>query len=423
MRSHIAWGAPTKQDTADAHGAPLGEDEIRATKRAYGWPEHASFVVPPEVAARGAETVSRGAERHAAWTTEVTAWRAAHPELAAEWDRRLAGRLPEGWTDRLPPLSTDGKPSATRGVSGKVLNAIADTLPELIGGSADLAPSCKTTITSSTSVGPGAHAGRVLHFGIREHGMAALLNGLALHGGLRPFGSTFLVFSDYMRPSIRLAALMQLPVIYVFTHDSVWVGEDGPTHQPVEHVMALRTIPGLDVIRPADCNEAVAAWRTALEHRDGPVALVLTRQGVPTLAGTAELAVEGVSRGAYVLAEIGGGSPQLVLIGTGSELQLALEAARRLAADGFRVRVVSMPCRELFARQPDGVRDAVLPPGAPRVVVEAGVTLGWREWVGERGAVVGIDRFGASAPGREVAERLGMTADRVEAAARKVLAG
>jgi transketolase len=421
VRSHIAWGAPTKQDTASAHGSPLGADEIRGAKRAYGWPEDAQFLVPAAAAARGREAVARGAEAAAAWRRTLAAWSAAHPELAAEWRRRLERRLPEGWSGHLPAPRGDGSSVATRNASGEVLKALGGVLPELIGGSADLAPSCKTTLPDSRAVTRGDHGGRVLHFGIREHAMAAMLNGLALHGGLRPFGSTFLVFSDYMRPSIRLAALMGLPVIYVFTHDSIWVGEDGPTHQPIEHLLALRAIPNLTVLRPADRNETIAAWRVALEHDHGPVALILSRQGLPSMATTAAAAAEGVARGAYVLEGAASGSPQVVVIGTGSEVALAAEAARRLAERGVAARVVSMPSWELFEAAGSEWRERVLPPGVPRVSVEAGTTLGWREWVGDGGATVGIDRFGASAPGREVAERLGLTADHVVEAALAVL--
>ena len=421
VRSHIAWGAPTKQDTASAHGSPLGADEIRGAKHAYGWPEDAQFLVPAAAAARGREAVARGAEAASAWRRTLAAWSAANPQPAAEWRRRLERRLPEGWTGHLPAPRGDGSSVATRNASGEVLKALGGVLPELIGGSADLAPSCKTTLPDSRAVARGDHGGRVMHFGIREHAMAAMLNGLALHGGLRPFGSTFLVFSDYMRPSIRLAALMELPVIYVFTHDSIWVGEDGPTHQPIEHLLALRAIPNLTVLRPADRNETIAAWRVALEHDHGPVALILSRQGLPCMAATAAAAAEGVARGAYVLEEAAGGSPQVVVIGTGSEVALAADAARQLAERGVAARVVSMPSWELFEAAGSEWRERVLPPGVPRVSVEAGTTLGWREWVGDGGATVGIDRFGASAPGREVAERLGLTADHVVEAALAVL--
>jgi len=408
VRSHIACGSPGKQDSAEAHGAPLGEAEVRATKEAYGWPPDAQFLVPTRVRERCARILAEGEAAEARWRERVAAWRDAHPELAGEWTRRLEGELAEGWEELLPVFAADRSGIATRAASGKVLNALADRLPELVGGSADLAPSCNTLLAASSDFKAGAEDQRNLRFGIREHAMAAILNGLALHRGLRPFGATFLVFSDYMRPSIRLASLMGQPVIYVFTHDSVWVGEDGPTHQPVEHLLALRSIPGLVVLRPADANETAAAWRVALERRQGPVALILTRQKLPVLEATVRGAAAGVARGAWVVDEAAAGRPELVLIGTGSEVHLGLEAAARLREQGLAVRVVSMPSWELFDRQPEPYRRQVLPAGVPRLAVEAGVTRGWGDYVGEGGAVVGIDRFGASAPGHEVAERLGL---------------
>ncbi len=422
VRSHIAWGAPTKQDTADAHGAPLGADEVKGAKRAYGWPEDASFRVPPEVLARCREAAARGADVRRRWLATRTAWAAAEPEAAAELERRLARRLPPGWEAALPAFE-DGAKVATRAASGTVLNALAARLPELVGGSADLAPSTKTLIKGARDLSAAEPGGRNLHFGIREHAMGAVLNGLALHGGLRPYGATFLVFADYMRPAIRLAALMAQPVVYVFTHDSVWVGEDGPTHQPVEQLVSLRAIPGLTVLRPADANETAAAWRVALERTTGPTALCLSRQGLPALAGAREHAGEGVARGAYLLAPAAGGAPQVVLVGTGSEVVLVLAAQRALTERGIASAVVSMPCRELFMAQPAAERGRVLPPGVPRLAVEAGVTLGWREVVGDRGAVIGIDRFGASAPGAEVARRLGLTVEAVVAKALELVGG
>ena len=411
VRSHIAWGAPAKQDTADAHGAPLGEAEVRAAKRAYGWSEDAHFLVPDEVREHCRQS-TRGRAAEAAWAAQVAAWSRQYPELASEWRRRLDGRLPEDWTEALPVFAAGGKGMATRVASGKVLNAIAGGLPELVGGSADLSPSCKTRIDGSGDLTAATPDGRNLRFGIREHGMAAILNGLSLHGGIRPYGSTFLVFADYMRPSIRLAALMGQPVIYVFTHDSIWVGEDGPTHQPVEQLASLRVIPNLVVLRPADANETAAAWRAALERRDGPTALVLSRHDLPVLGRTAELASAGVAAGAYVLEE-SAGAPAVVLIATGSELVLAAAAREQLAARGIAARVVSLPSWELFAAQPAASRDEVLPPGIPRLAIEAGVTAGWCRWVGDRGEVIGLDRFGASAPGKVVAAKLGFTVDAV----------
>ena len=412
VRSHIAFGAPSKQDTPGAHGAPLGADEIRATKAVYGWPEEETFLVPPEVRKRCREAANRGAEARRAWVVTAEAWAAAEPELAAELLRRLDRKLPERWTSSLPIFEDDAK-IATRGASGTVLNAAAGVLPELVGGSADLAPSNKTYIAEGGDVQATSLGHRNLHFGIREHAMGAILNGMSLHGGMRPFGGTFLVFSDYMRPAIRLAAFMEQPVIYVFTHDSVWVGEDGPTHQPVEHLMALRAIPGLVVLRPADANETAAAWVVALERTTGPTALLLSRQGLPVLKKAREIGKDGVARGAYVLSEAKSGTPMVVLVATGGEVTLAIGAAAELTGRGVRARVVSMPSWELFAEQSEEYRQRVLPPGVPRLAVEAGVTLGWRDIVGDSGAVIGIDRFGASAPGAEVVEKFGLTVEAV----------
>jgi transketolase len=424
VRSQIAFGAPDKQGSASSHGAPLGEDEIRGAKRAYGWPEDAELLVPDEVEAVRSRVVEQGRARAEGWQHRYDAWAAAYPDLAEELSRRLERRLPDGWERQLPGFEPDepgAKGTATRVASGKVLNAIAGALGELITGSADLGPSCKTAIGTGASVAPGAYGERNIHFGIREHAMGAMLNGMSLHGGLRPVGSTFLVFSDYMRPAIRLAALMDEPSIFVFTHDSIWVGEDGPTHQPIEHVMALRLIPNLTVVRPADANEVAVAWRLALERTTGPTAIVLCRQGVPVLEGTREHAAEGVARGGYVLVEAGG-SPRLVLLATGSEVQLAVAARTVLERRGTPTRVVSLPSWEAFAVQPAEYRRQVLPPDVPRIAVEAGVTHGWRDLVGDHGTVLGIDRFGASAPGKVVAERLGMTVDAVVEAAISLLA-
>jgi transketolase len=408
VRSHIAFGAPSKQDTPGAHGAPLGADEVRATKAAYEWPEEGTFLVPEEVRERCREAVRRGSDEQLAWTAAAEAWAAAEPKLAAEWRRRLERKLPEGWSSSLPVFSDDAK-IATRAASGTVLNAVAGEIPELVGGSADLAPSNKTFIADGGEVQATSLGHRNIRFGIREHAMGAVLNGMALHGGVRPFGGTFLVFADYMRPAIRLAALMEQPVIYVFTHDSVWVGEDGPTHQPVEHLQALRAIPGLVVLRPADANETAAAWTVALERTAGPTALMLSRQGLPVLKGAREIGTAGVARGAYVLADAESGTPAVVLIATGGEVTLAIDAASELAGRGIKARVVSMPSWELFAEQSEDYRRQVLPLGIPRLAVEAGVTLGWRDIVGDTGAMIGIDRFGASAPGAEVAEKFGLT--------------
>ncbi len=420
-RSHIAWGAPDKQDTAAAHGAPLGEEEIRGAKKSYGWPEDEKFLVPEEVSERSLQ-IDRGMAEEADWARRLVFWQQQYPDLAREFARRLEGRLPDGWDAKLPQAKAGDDPIATRAASGKVLNALAETLPELVGGSADLAPSNKTMITSSDAVTATDFAQRNLHFGIREHGMAAILNGMALHGGLRPFGGTFLVFADYMRPAIRLAALMEQPVIYVFTHDSIWVGEDGPTHQPVEHIASLRVIPGLAVLRPADLNETSAAWRVAVERREGPTALLLTRQKLPILEGSVGRAMDGVAHGAYVV-EGGDKAPDLVLVATGSEVSLACAAGKLLEDGGVAVRVVSMPSFELFRAQPPSYRERVLPPGVPRVAVETGVAMGWCEWLGGNGIVIGIDGYGASAPGAVVAERYGFTAKAIAERALRFLKG
>jgi len=411
VRSHIAWGAPNKQDTADAHGAPLGADEIRAAKERYGWPSDQDFFVPEGVPER-CRQIDRGLAAEAEWARRVALWQQEHGELAQEWARRVDRRLPGDWTSALPSFDSDDKGMATRVASGKVLNAISDVLEELVGGSADLAPSCKTLISSSGDFNAGEPAERNLRFGIREHGMAAVLNGLSLHGGIRPYGSTFLVFSDYMRPSIRLAALMEQPVIYVFTHDSIWVGEDGPTHQPVEHVAALRAIPNLVVLRPADANETVAAWRIAVERVDGPTALALSRQGLPVLEATAERAGGGCGRGAYALVD-GGAEPELVMIATGAEVHLVVAAAAELTRREVAARVVSMPSWELFETQSMNYREQLLGSGIPRLAVEAGITMGWDRWLGAGGAMIGLDRFGASAPGGVVTEKMGFTVERV----------
>lgn len=421
VRTHIAWGAPSKQDTASAHGSPLGAEEVRATKRFYGWPEDEAFRIPPEVDARCREVAARGAELHRKWREGLDAWTATEPELAGEWRRRLDNGLPDNWTDALPAYKADGSKMATRAASGKVLNAIAPVLSELVGGSADLAPSNKSLIDGGgdfTSENPG---NRNLRFGIREHAMGAILNGLSLHGGVRSYGATFLVFSDYMRPAIRLAALMGQPVIYIFTHDSVWVGEDGPTHQPVEHLLALRAIPDLVVLRPADANETAAAWRVAIERVDGPTALLLSRQGLPLLEGALDRGSDGVAHGAYSIADCEGGAPDIVIIATGGEVSLALDARKELMKSAIDARVVSMPSRELFFESAEDYRRSILPPAVPRLAVEAGVTLGWRDVVGDNGAVIGIDRFGASGPGAEVAQRLGLGVEAIVDRARELV--
>lgn len=416
-RTHIAYGSPNKQDTAKAHGEPLGADEVRLTKEAMGWPADAQFYIPEEALARFRVALDQGASTQGAWEERFARYAAAHPDLAAEWRRRVAGELPPDWEDALPSFGPSDGPVATRVIGGKVMNALAPVIPELVGGSADLHPSTKTYLGAFPAVRRGDYAGRNLHFGIREHAMGGILNGMALHGGLRPYGSTFLVFSDYMRPSVRLAALMGLPVIYVFTHDSIFVGEDGPTHEPVEQLASLRAIPGLTVLRPADANETVSAWRTILTHRDGPVALLLTRQKLSVLQGAD---VEGVSRGAYVVADEQ--NPQLILMASGSEVELILQAQQILAAEGIHARVVSMPSWELFESQPASYRQAVLPLAMrARVAVEAGVTMGWGRYVGLEGEVIGLDRFGASAPSEVLAQEFGFKAEAVAARAKAYL--
>ncbi len=417
--SHIGWGAPNKQDTSAAHGEPLGEEEIRLTKRRYGWPEDARFLVPEGVREAFADGVGRrGREAHQAWREVFSRYRASHPELADQIERMQRRDLPEGWDADLPVFPADAKGLASRDSSGKVLNALAQRLPWLLGGSADLSPSTKTRLTfeAAGDFEAGGYAGRNLHFGIREHAMAAALNGMSL-SKLRPFGSGFLIFSDYCRGSIRLSALMEIPVVYVFTHDSIGVGEDGPTHQPIEQLASLRAIPGLVVLRPCDANEVVWAWRAILQLRHEPVVLVLSRQALPTLDRTRYAPASGVERGGYVLAE-GSGPPEVILIGTGSEVALCLAAHEDLVARGVRSRVVSLPSWELFERQSQEYRDAVLPPSVrARVAVEQASTFGWERFVGSDGRCIGMHTFGASAPLKELLHRFGFTREAVVEAA------
>ncbi|HET9557093.1 MAG TPA: transketolase, partial [Actinomycetota bacterium] len=396
LRSPIAWGAPNAQDTAKAHGAALGEDEVRATKQAYGWDPDKHFFVPDGVYDRWRVKVPDNQAARADWERRLDAYAQAEPELAAELRAGIAGELPDGWDAELDKLFIEPRKLATRSASHACINAIARRLPTFLGGSADLAESNKTDIDGGGSMGPG-EVGRNLHYGIREHAMGAISNGLAVHGGLRPFAATFLVFSDYMRPSVRLASLMDLPVVYVWTHDSIGLGGDGPTHQPVEHLASLRAMPRLRVIRPADGPETAEAWRAAIARTDGPTALALSRQDLPPIDRAAHAGAEGLHRGAYVLAEGDGGEPRLVLIATGSEVWVALEARERLQTEGVPTRVVSMPCWELFEDQDQRYRDQVLPPGLPaRLAVEAAASFGWSRWVGDHGEVVSRDDFGAS---------------------------
>ena len=410
VRTHIGWGSPHKQDTADAHGAPLGVEEIKLTKQNLGWPSLEPFYVPEEALEHWRTAKGRGARLEAEWRKRWDAYRAAEPDLAAELDRRFTGRLPEGWDSALPSFGPKDA-QATRAASGKVLNAIAPKIPELIGGSADLTGSNNTEIKGAGVFSATNHAGRNFHFGIREHGMGAAMNGLALHGGFIPFGGTFLIFSDYMRPSIRLAALTHLRTIYVFTHDSIGLGEDGPTHQPIEQLTALRAIPNLTVIRPSDPTEVVEAWRAAVTHRIGPVALVLTRQKVAVIDRTKYAPAAGLHQGGYVLADAK--DPEVVLVSSGSEVELILGAYEKLTAEGKRPRAVSMPCLEFFAKQPERYRHAVLPVGVPVVAVEAGSPQSWDGLVGNDGAIIGIERFGASAPYQRIYKEFGLTVENV----------
>ena len=421
VRTHIAYGSPHKQDTPEAHGAPLGEDEVKLTKQRLGWPSLEPFYVPDEAVGQWRSARNRGARLEAEWRDAHDAYRRAFPELAAELERRLAGRLPEGWDAELPAFTAKDA-QATRAASGKALNAIAPKLPELIGGSADLAGSTNLAFKSGGDVAAGSCGARNIHFGIREHGMGAILNGLALHGGMRPVGSTFLIFSDYMRPPIRLAAMTHLPVIYVFTHDSIGLGEDGPTHQAIEQLAGLRAVPNLVVIRPADAAETVEAWRAAILRHDGPVALVLTRQKVAAFDRTRYAPANGLRLGGYVLADAAGGKPSLLLIATGSEVELAIAAYQRLGAEGVPARVVSMPSMELFAQQPIEYRNAVLPPSVrARLAIEAAAPHPWYRWVGDRGAVMGIERFGASAPYQRIYQEVGLTVEKVVQRAKELL--
>jgi transketolase len=426
--SHIAYGAPNKQDTSDAHGEPLGKNEIKLTKQRYGWPEDATFLVPDGVREHFQAGIgARGLELHRAWWSRFEAYKCQYPELAEQGYRMLRRELPEGWDHGLPAFPTSTAGLATRDASSQALNALAERVPWLIGGSADLSPSCKTRLTFAgagdfAAENPG---GRNIHFGIREHAMGAVLNGLSL-SKIRPYGSGFLVFSDYGRASIRLSALMEIPVIHVFTHDSIGVGEDGPTHQPVEHLVSLRAIPGLIVLRPADSNETVEAWRAIIRLRHEPVALILTRQAVPTLDRTKYASAEGLQRGAYVLADAEDGRPEVLLLATGSEVALSIDAYEALKAEGIKARVVSMPSWEMFehhCRDHPDYRERVLPDAVTaRVSVEKASTLGWAKYVGRSGHSVGMETFGASAPLKELQKKFGFVLDNIIRAAKDQIA-
>lgn len=423
VRTIIAFGSPNKQGTAEAHGSPLGEKEVALTKEALGWPKEPDFFVPEDVLAHFREAVPRGEAGEREWRLKMAAYMGAYPDLAMEWERVMWGDLPDGWESALPSFPPGTAAMATRKVSGKVINAIAPKIPELAGGSADLAPSTDTLMEEGGAFLPDAPpGGRNFHFGVREHGMGAILNGMARHGGLIPYGATFLIFSDYMRPAIRLAALMRIRVIYVFTHDSVGLGEDGPTHQPIEHLAALRAIPNLHVFRPADANETAAAWKMAMERTEGPSMMALTRQNVPVLPPEDVYREGNVFRGAYILKEGGNGRPAVILLASGSEVHVALEAANLLEAEGIPARVVSFLSWERFEEQPGEYRRFVLPPSVrARVSVEAAATFGWVRYVGDGGASVGIDRFGASAPGGRIFQELGITPENVAACAKALL--
>jgi transketolase len=438
VRTHIGYGSPNKHDSFESHGSPLGADEVRLTKERLGWPAAPPFHVPDAALAHMREALMRGARDEAAWDARMQAYVRAFPDLGAELRDRLRGELPTGWDAGIPVFAADAKGMATRAASGKVMNAIAPNLPALTGGSADLDPSTKTALkdlgdfnppsatgddTQGSDGGGWSAAGRNLHFGVREHAMGAIVNGLAAHGGFIPYGATFLIFSDYMRPAIRLAALSKLHVVHVFTHDSIALGEDGPTHQPVEQLASLRAIPDVTVIRPADANETAVAWKVAIETRDRPVMLVLTRQDVATLDRARCASAEGLRHGAYVLSDAKDGRPTLILIASGSEVGLILAAAQRLRTGGVAVRCVSMPSWDLFEAQPKAYRDAVLPPDVPaRLAVELGVAQGWHRYIGERGEMLGVERFGASAPADILLREYGFTVENVVLCARKLLA-
>jgi transketolase len=440
-RTHIGYGSPHKQDTFRAHGEPLGVEEVRLTKRELGWPEDRLFHVPEATLNQFRTSIERGAGLEAAWRKRMERYRVAYPDLSDQFARALAGELPAGWEAYLLIFTPADGEMATRDAVGAVLNAVAGTVTNLVGGSADLDPSTRTTLkgcgdfqsplmtesgievpTQGTAGGVWGYAGRNVHFGVREHAMAAVMTGMALHDGVIPFGATFLSFSDYMRPSIRLAALSRAHVIYIWTHDSIALGEDGPTHQPVEQLASLRAMPNLMVLRPSDATETVEAWRVALQHPNGPVALVLTRQKLPILDRTVLASASGLAQGAYVLADAAGSTPDVILIATGSEVSIALEAHVRLVGEGIRSRVVSMPCWELFERQPQSYRDFVLPPSVrARVSIEAAAPFGWERYVGLEGAIIGVTDFGASAPGPVIMREFGFTPEGVIAAAKRVL--
>ena len=423
VRSHIGYGSPHRQDTKEAHGEPLGEEEVKLTKKVYGWPEDEKFLVPKDALGHMQKpAIERGQKLEADWNEKLAAYKKAYPDLAAQFEARLRGELPAGWDEKIPRFEASTGAVATRAAGGKVLTAIAEKVPWLIGGSGDLSPSTRTLIPGSGYFEKGEYANRNFAYGVREHAMCGISNGLALHGGVRPYAATFFIFTDYARPSIRLAALMGLPVIYVMTHDSIGLGEDGPTHQPIEQLATFRAMPNLCVIRPADANETAFAWRAAMKRLKGPTLLALTRQNLPTLDPAKVASAEGVLKGAYVLSKEKAAAPDVILIASGSEVQLILEAQEKLAAEKMAARVVSMPSWELFRAQPQSYRDEVLPPTVKaRVAVEAGSPQGWCEWVGDGGDVIGITKFGASAPYKELFKHYGLTVENILAHAKKLL--
>ncbi len=420
VRSHIGFGSPNKHDTAEAHGSPLGADEIKLTKEALGYPSQEPFYVAPEALEHWRTMSPRGADLEREWQKRYEAYKAAHPDDARELDRRLRGELLDGWEALIPTFTAENGSVASRAASGVVLNAIAPKVPELVGGSADLASSTNTIVKGAPSFGPSDHSGRNFHFGIREHGMGAVMNGMSVHGGFIPYGATFLIFSDYMRPAVRLAAIMNRHVVYVYTHDSIGLGEDGPTHQPIEQLSTLRAIPDFTLIRPADASETAEAWRAALKQH-GPVALVLTRQKLGFIDRTKYASASGVAKGAYVLSDSPGGAPQVVLMSSGSEVALIIEAQARLNVEGIRSRVVSMPSHELFAAQDERYRESVLPKGVKRISIEASHPMSWQKWVGSDGVALGLHRFGASAPYKEIYEHLGLTVAKIVETAKQLI--
>ncbi len=418
----IGYGLPTRQGTSKAHGEPAGEEELAGAKARLGWPQDPRFFIPEDALEFFREAVAQGDKLEKEWKALFEAYRAEYPELAAEYERRMAGELPGNWAEGLPVFPADRKGLATRASSGKVLNALAERLPEIFGGSADLAPSNNTWLNGTPAFQADTPEGRNFHFGVREHGMGAVVNGLAYHGGFIPYGATFLVFSDYMRGALRVAALSHLPAISVFTHDSIGLGEDGPTHQPIEHLAALRAIPNMNVIRPADANEVVESWKSAITRKDGPTALIFTRQAVPTIDRSIMAPASGLQRGAYVLADLGGGKPQVILMASGSEVSLIVEAGFALVAEGINVRLVSFPSWYLFQQQDAVYRDEVLPPSIERrLAIEAGIGLGWERWVGTKGRILSIEHYGASAPYQTIYEKFGLTVEQVIKEARSML--